>query len=212
MTRDAGRLVVTDVVRNRGAGAAARSTTTYSLAGRRIGTRLVPELAPGGSSRASVAFAMPAGVLPGPYRVIACADSARRLLEANERNNCRTSARAIRVADTTTPAFAGLESAVTCIPGPSGGPVRSSSYRLTWQPAHDDVTPDRELVYDVYQASTPGGEDVAAPTYTTAPGSVAYTTPALPDDRAYYFVVRARDAAGNRDRNVVERRGTNLCV
>ena len=50
------------------------------------------------------------------------------------------------------------------------------------------------------------------PTYTTGPGAVSFSTPLLPDDRAYYFVVRARDRAGNRDRNLVERRGTNLCL
>jgi hypothetical protein len=38
------------------------------------------------------------------------------------------------------------------------------------------------------------------------------STPQLPDDRAYYFFVRARDRAGNEDRGTVERRGTNLCL
>ena len=61
-------------------------------------------------------------------------------------------------------------------------------------------------------ANTPGGEDFSVPTYTTAAGRDRFSTPQLPDDRAYYFVVRARDRAGNEDRGTVERRGTNLCL
>lgn len=38
-----------------------------------------------------------------------------------------------------------------------------------------------------------------------------FVTPLLPDDETYYFVVRARDEAGNRDANDVERLGVNLC-
>jgi hypothetical protein len=67
-------------------------------------------------------------------------------------------------------------------------------------------------VYEIYQATSPGGEDFAQPTYTSDPGATSFATPPLPDDVSYYFVVRARDAAGNRDRNRVERVGMNLCV
>ena len=34
----------------------------------------------------------------------------------------------------------------------------------------------------------------------------------LPADETFYFVVRARDRAGNRDSNPVERQGVNMCV
>jgi hypothetical protein len=40
----------------------------------------------------------------------------------------------------------------------------------------------------------------------------AFTTPeSLPLDHTY-FVVRARDQAGNEDHNTVEREGENLCL
>jgi hypothetical protein len=109
------------------------------------------------------------------------------------------------------PTFAGLTSATTCLPGPIGG-GRTASYTLRWGPATDNVTPAKKLVYDVYQATTFGREDYATPTYTTAAGATAFTTPPLPSDQTFYFVVRARDQAGNRDANTVERQGQNLCV
>jgi hypothetical protein len=159
-----------------------------------------------------VTIAIPQSVAPGSYRVRACSDVARRVVELNERNNCRVAARVVEVADRTPPVFAGLESATTCIPGPAGGPTRSSSYNLKWSPASDAVTPPGELVYDVFQTSVPGTETFSTPTYTTLPGATTFTTPPLPDDAPYYFVVRASDRAGIRDANTVERLGANLCV
>jgi hypothetical protein len=50
------------------------------------------------------------------------------------------------------------------------------------------------------------------PTYTTAAGVTSFATPPLPADKPVYFVVRARDQAGNIDRNTVDRQGQNLCV
>jgi hypothetical protein len=178
----------------------------------RIGASATPRLQPGAGRRVSVRLAVPPSVAAGSYRLRACADAGSRVAEASESNNCRTATGTIAVPDRTPPVFAGLVSAVTCIPGPSGGPTRTSSYRLTWTAATDESTPSGAIVYDVYQGNVPGGEDFTAPTYTTDPGAVAFSTPLLPDDRAYYFVVRARDRAGNRDRNLVERRGTNLCL
>ncbi len=68
------------------------------------------------------------------------------------------------------------------------------------------------IVYDVYRARSPGGESFARPTYVTKPGATTFVTPPLPSSTTYYFVVRARDAAGNRDRNRRERQGVNLCL
>ena len=108
------------------------------------------------------------------------------------------------------PKFAGLASATTCVSGPTTG--RTTSYTLRWEPATDNVTRSKKIVYDVYQASAPGGEDFSAPTYTTAAGVTSFVTPPLPADQAVYFIVRARDKAGNSDSNTVERQGQNLCV
>jgi hypothetical protein len=163
-------------------------------------------------SRGSATIAIPQSLASGSYRVRACADAARRVVEIDERNNCRVSAGVVKVADRTPPVFAGLESATTCLPGPAGGPTRTSAYNLKWSPASDAVNPAGELVYDVFQTSVPGTEIFSTPTYTTLPGATTFTTPPLPDDRPYYFVVRARDRAGNRDANRVERLGANLCL
>src|SRR5438093_7869972 len=114
-------------------------------------------------------------------------------------------------ADHTPPVFAGLKSATTCVPGPIGG-GRTASYTLSWDPATDNRSPSQRIVYDVYQAAKPGTEDFSTPTYTTPAGATSFTTPPLPTDTYFYFVVRARDQAGNSDSNTVEREGQNLCV
>jgi hypothetical protein len=113
--------------------------------------------------------------------------------------------------DVTPPVFAGLASAVTC----TGGAIRPgerTSYHLTWKPGHDEVTPRSQLVYDIFMSSTPGGENFSSPTWTSRPGANAFTTPKQPVSRTLYFVVRARDQAGNEDQNRVERRGVDPCV
>lgn len=208
VVRHGAAVVVTDVVRNAGSAAAPRSRTAVYAGGARVGGRRVGPLRAGASSRGVVRLTLAAG----SYRVRACADALHAVAEAREANNCRAAPGVLVVPDVEPPVFAGLESAVTCIPGPSGGPVRSSSYRLTWRAASDDGTPAAAIVYDVYQANAAGGEDFSAPTYSTAPGATTFSTPLVPDDRAYFFVVRARDRAGNDERNRVEQRGTNLCV
>src|SRR5438309_4852482 len=77
-------------------------------------------------------------------------------------------------ADNIPPSFAGLKSATTCIPGPIGG-GRTASYNLSWDPATDNVTPSKKIVYDVYQANTSKGEDFSTPTYTTSAGVTSFT-------------------------------------
>lgn len=116
-----------------------------------------------------------------------------------------------RRVDTTPPTFAGLKSAIACIPGPIGG-GRTTTYTLSWDAAKDNATPSKKIVYDVFQAATSGGEDFSAPTYTTAAGATSFVTPALPTDNDFYFVVRARDQYGNSDGNKVERQGQNICA
>jgi hypothetical protein len=102
--------------------------------------------------------------------------------------------------------FAGLKSATTCIGGPV---IRPSRYTLSWEPATGDRTPSRKIVYSIFQASKSGAEDFSKPTYTTSAGATSFVTPLVP--APVYFVVRARDRAGNEDSNTVEREGLNLC-
>jgi hypothetical protein len=212
---------VTDTVRNSGGAPAAASTTGYYLAraksgGVLLGRRRVRLLRPGSVSRASKSVRIPVSAEAGRYLLLACADVRHRVRESNEADNCRTAAQRVTVTkppptDDTPPTFAGLQAAVTCIPGPVGG-SRTASYHLRWDPASDDVTPASEIVYDVYLATSPGAERFSSPTYTTSPGATLFATPPLPSMQTYYFVVRAHDRAGNREQNWVERLGVNLCV
>jgi hypothetical protein len=114
------------------------------------------------------------------------------------------------IVDTRPPSFAGLSSAITCIPGPIGA-GRTTSYQLAWTPAVDNFTPSGKIIYYVYQAKAPAMEDFASPTYVTPAGASSFSTPPLPTDQDFYFVVRAVDQAGNIDSNKVERHGENLC-
>jgi hypothetical protein len=116
--------------------------------------------------------------------------------------------------DRTPPVFAGLKSATTCIPGPVGGDERMTRFRLVWTAARDNATPPGRIVYDVYQTTAQSAEDFSRATYTTRRGATSFVTPPLPSSatETYYFVVRARDAAGNRERNRHERPGRNLCL
>jgi hypothetical protein len=113
-------------------------------------------------------------------------------------------------ADATPPSFAGLQRAFACTPGPQRS-GQTTPYTLSWQAASDDVSPSSQIVYDVYLASTSGAENLSTPTWTTPAGVSSYRTPGLPSHGSAYFVVRARDGAGNRDGNSVERRGVDPC-
>ena len=113
--------------------------------------------------------------------------------------------------DESPPTFDGLVSATTCIPGPVVG-GRTTTYHLAWNPARDNRTPQQRIVYFVYIATAPGGEDFTQPFGSTAPGATSFVTGPLPADQRLFFVVRAQDKAGNIDANTVEREGQNLCV
>jgi hypothetical protein len=81
------------------------------------------------------------------------------------------------------------------------------SFEIGWWPAIDDDTDPDDIVYDVYQARRPGEEDFSHPTYTSDPRALSLVTPDLPAG-TYYYVVRARDTAGNTDSNVIEVSGS----
>ena len=98
------------------------------------------------------------------------------------------------VADTQPPTFVGAMSAFN-----AGGGL----LRVTWNPASDDLTPPPGIVYVVYAGTTPGDEDFANPVATTACGAASADVTEL-SLSTFYFVVRARDAAGNVDSNTTE--------
>jgi hypothetical protein len=113
--------------------------------------------------------------------------------------------------DVVSPTFAGLKGAFACTPGPQR-PGQTTPFTLTWDAATDNVTPSSQIVYDVYESGTAGDEKFASPTWTTAPGVTRFRTPGLASHGTFYFVVRARDQAGNQDRNRVERLGSDPCL
>ena len=113
--------------------------------------------------------------------------------------------------DVTAPTFGGLERAAACTPGPQRA-GETTPYTLSWQAASDDHTTSAALVYDVYYATSAGTEDFTKPTWTTDLGATSFRTPGLPSHGTAYFVVRARDAAGNEDGNTREQRGLDPCL
>jgi hypothetical protein len=104
--------------------------------------------------------------------------------------------------DITPPAFVGARTATPL----------SQAVRLTWDAATDQVTPAASLVYIVYQAEQAGAQDFTAPVLETAAGTTQATVTGLGLDTEYFFVVRARDAAGNIDANTAEVSATTLAV
>jgi hypothetical protein len=113
--------------------------------------------------------------------------------------------------DVSPPNFAGLGTAFSCTPGPQR-PGETTPYNLSWKPASDDTTATAAIVYDIYYATRAGGEDFAKPSWTTPPGAISFRTPGLPSHGSAYFIVRARDAAGNEDRNSHEVAGIDPCL
>jgi hypothetical protein len=98
--------------------------------------------------------------------------------------------------DTNPPTFGGATAAA-----PAGG----GQVTLSWDPpATDDHTPKEAIEYLVYQGDSTG-VSTASPIAISDPGASSYTVKNLPDPKTdYYFIVRARDAAGNVDRNTTK--------
>ncbi len=96
---------VSDTTLNSGTGPAAASTTRYYLSSNAtldggdpaLGSRPVPALPPGSSSKGSVNVTIPSGTPRGLYYVIAKADADNAIPESDESNNTR--ARSIRVSN-----------------------------------------------------------------------------------------------------------------
>lgn len=100
-----GTITARDVTRNRGSRRSGKSVTAYllSLDARRgagdvrLGRRSVGALTPKRRAAGSRRLTVPAGTPAGNYRLLACADDTRRVRERSERNNCRASAKLLRV-------------------------------------------------------------------------------------------------------------------
>jgi len=90
--------------------------------------------------------------------------------------------------DTDPPLFAGIESLSHA----------DGVMLLEWSAATDESPP---ITYNVYHASTSGGQDFTTPSHSTSELSLAILD--LPEG-TYFYVVRAADAGGREDGNTVE--------
>jgi hypothetical protein len=102
--------------------------------------------------------------------------------------------------DTDAPSFTGG----TNIVATAGGPPGSGMINLSWSAATDATGP---ITYYVYGSTVLGGEDYGIPVAAGVSAPSVSTTITLTSGVVYYFVVRARDAAGNEDANVTQSAG-----
>ena len=139
-----------------------------------------------------VGVRMPQG---GPYLTATQLETVRRWIAGGAPQACPADTAVC--SDAQAPTFAGLATATI-----SG----ESSAQLCWSAGSDNATAPAQLVYDVYQATAPGGQVFTGPPQTTSPaGGTCVTISGLTPSQQTCWVVRARDGAGNRDSNVVER-------
>jgi hypothetical protein len=104
----------------------------------------------------------------------------------------------------TAPTGGGPDTAPPTFPGATSATSAPNSITVKWSAATDNVTTADQIVYQVYQSATSGGQNFSSPSFTTAPGATSYSAGMLPINTRYYYVVRARDQAGNVDTNKVE--------
>lgn len=103
---------------------------------------------------------------------------------------------AATVADTSAPTFGGATSAAS---------LTKSTIQVGWVAASDDVTPANGIVYDICRSTNVLTCTAHFRTlYTSAAGATSYTVKALATGSTQYFVIRARDAMGNEDSNVIQ--------
>lgn len=101
--------------------------------------------------------------------------------------------------DGTAPEFAGITIATS---------IQNRGIKLLWDAATDNVETAAQLTYDIYQAPSPGAQDLATPTFTTDPGATFYYVEDQVEGDSQFFVVRVSDTTGNQDENIAERSAT----
>lgn len=111
-------------------------------------------------------------------------------------NRTRIALRNIRVSNDAT-----MPSAPTSLTATA---LSHSSIKLDWTHGTDNVTTASYMRYDIYQATTSGGQNFSAPPNYTIRGTNTATISGLNASTTYYFVVRARDEQGNRESNTTE--------
>ena len=106
--------------------------------------------------------------------------------------------------DETPPQFAGLLYADFVPPASGTGTVGQAT--LTWAQGSDDQTGSGEIVYEVYESLTPGGENFTGTPKTTVTGVSTATIDAVDYNISHFYVVLARDKSNNKNPNKVERK------
>ena len=107
----------------------------------------------------------------------------------------------IDMKDVATPSFSGAQSATA---------ISTTQINLAWSPATDNLSASSNITYQIYLATTSGGQIFSTPSFTTSPGVTSYAVTGLQPNTTYYVVVRATDSGGNQDTNTVERSATTF--
>lgn len=142
---------------------------------------------------AGVTSALVTDLAAGEYFVVVRAQNGAGKEDTNTvEKSAKTSA------DSTAPTFAGATAAES---------ADGARVKLSWAAATDDLTKPEGISYLVYYTTDPDPtkKPSAVPFAVSAPGATSIVTPPLPATKTkYYFVVRARDAAGNVDTNTAQ--------
>ncbi|MCX7958568.1 MAG: fibronectin type III domain-containing protein, partial [Deltaproteobacteria bacterium] len=98
--------------------------------------------------------------------------------------------------DTKAPQFGGISGITLNFP---------ESIKLSWAPAKDDVTPENKIVYLICMSETTGECAKNFSQKHSATGVTNYQITGLTEGKKYFFIIRARDEAGNTDTNTNEK-------
>lgn len=83
----------------------------------------------------------------------------------------------------------------------SAEPASGAAVELTWEAATDDLTPSEAILYFVYAGPSADAVDTTNPIGVSLPGATSIRVVLPAAEEEYYFLVQARDAAGNFDGN-----------
>src|SRR5215468_4912352 len=89
-------------------------------------------------------------------------------------------------------------------------PYSAYAVTLSWSAANDDTTDPPAMEYDVWYATTSGGENTSTAPVLSLVGTTHALVGGLMPGQKYYFIVHAKDVDGNYDSNRVELDATTI--
>ncbi len=205
-----GTIVVTDTVKNQGAGPAGASTTRFYLSSNglldagdvELGLRAVPALAAGAISSASTTLTIPPGTAAGAYYVVAKVDADGTVAETQETNNVAFAFLQIgpdlivsALSAPSTAAPGGTITVTDTVRNQGGSPAGASTTRFYLSSNGLLDAGDVELGLRAVPALAAGATSSASTTLTIPPGTAT----------GAYYVVAKVDADGT----VAETQETN---